>query len=135
MNRIKLFSLTLVLSLVGVVYAAGGNAQTTAQVSVKDQPGVSCCAAGAECCKEGASCCASHKSDHKNHSRQPSERGSGSDTDKSCCASGCAKHKEGQKAEGQSCALNHKEGADCCSGKGEGAGCCTEGACSTTDKQ
>lgn len=131
MNRIKIFSLTLVLSLVGVVYAAGGNAQTTAQESVKDKQSASCCASGAGCCKDSAACCASRKSEHKNHSGQPSEAGSDK---KSCCASGCAKHKaDGQKAEGGSCDANHKEGANCCGG-GEGAGCCSEGACQAADK-
>jgi hypothetical protein len=134
MNRIKIFSLTLVLSLVGIVYAGGGNAQTTARVSVQDQPSASCCSPGADCCSSGAaSCCARHKSDHKNHSTQPSEAGN-----KSCCASGaslCPKHKaDGKRAAGESCdALNHQGGANCCGG--EGAGCCAEGACSTAEKQ
>ena len=133
MNRIKLFSLTLVLSLVGVVYAAGGYAQTTAQESVQDKPSASCCSSSADCCKEGAACCASHKSDHKNHSKQPSK--AGDDNGKSCCARGSAKHKaDGKKAEGESCAMSHKEGANCCGG-GEGAGCCAEGACSMAEKQ
>ena len=133
MNRIKIFSLTLVLSLVGVVSAAGGNTQATAQGPVKDQPSASCGLSGADCCKEGAGCCAKHKADHQNHSQQPAK--AGDDNKESCCASGCAKHKaDGQKAEGEACAMSQKEGANCCGG-GEGSGCCAEGACQVADKQ
>lgn len=128
MNRIKLFSLSLVLSLVGMVYAAGGHAQTTSGQSVQDKPSAGCCLSGADC-KDGASCCAKHNSEHRNHSVKASA--AEGDKRESCCASGCAKQQaDGQKAAEQSCALGQRAGADCCGG----AGCCKDDACQVAEQ-
>ncbi|MGH9903321.1 MAG: hypothetical protein ACRD68_16060, partial [Pyrinomonadaceae bacterium] len=71
MKTLKLFSLTLALSLAGLVYAQGSAARS--QTQTKESAKASCCAAGAECCKEGADCCKS---------------------DKDCCAGGACNMKE-----------------------------------------
>ena len=95
MNRIKVFSLAVALSLVGAIYTAGSYAQST-QESGKNQPGASCCKEGADCCKEGASCCA--------------KKADGKKTGEQACA---MNHKDGAGCCG--------EGASCCTG----GACCT----------
>lgn len=63
MKSIKTLALGLMLTLAGVVYAAG-NAQQQQQHSGHQAQsesccatGANCCAAGGDCCKDGASCC------------------------------------------------------------------------------
>ena len=90
MNRIKLFSLALTLSLVGAIHTAGGYAQST-QESGKARPSAGCCKEGAECCKEGGSCC-----EKKAAGRKAGEQ--------SCAMN----HKDGASCCG--------EGAGCCTG-------------------
>ena len=63
MKRIKVVALTLALGLAGVVYAAGGNAQSTTQACDMKTAQASCCASGASCCT-GGSCCAAKVAKH-----------------------------------------------------------------------
>ena len=60
MNRIKLFAVTLMLCLTGVVYAASDGARHAGKSRRAAEAGASCCAAGASCC-DGGSCCAALK--------------------------------------------------------------------------
>lgn len=132
MKTLKLFSLTLALSLAGLVYASGGAAQGQSQT--KESARVSCCVAGAECCKAGADCCKSGGDDwcaggmcnmkehaarhsaapaagqtaaaHGGHHKADAQAGAAH----SCPADGagcCAAHKaEGQTAEGGCCRMH-----------------------------
>jgi len=108
MNRIKLFAVTLVLCVTGVVSAANDHAKHQAQSCPMDKS-AGCCAAhkqaGASksdkkesCCQPGASCCAAHKSGDKQTAGQAKQEGG-----ESCCVAGaecctggscCAKHKQ-----------------------------------------
>lgn len=58
MKSVKLFVITLVLGLSGIVYAAGGSQAPTTQSCAVN--GADCCVAGASCCTGGA-CCTTHE--------------------------------------------------------------------------
>jgi hypothetical protein len=58
MKRVKTLVVGLVLTLAGVVYAAGGSAQSTLQACDMNKDAASCCTEGASCCTGGGSCCA-----------------------------------------------------------------------------
>ncbi|HEU4595001.1 MAG TPA: hypothetical protein VFS10_07505 [Pyrinomonadaceae bacterium] len=119
MNRIKLFVVTFVLCVTGVVSAANDHAKHKAhscpaekaasccaehkhsgeKADKKDDKSESCCQSGASCCKSGESCCAAHKPGEKQADWQESAKHEGGE---SCCAAGaecctggacCAKHK------------------------------------------
>jgi hypothetical protein len=59
MKRIKALTIGLVLTMAGVVYAAGGSAQqSTAESCEMNMGSESCCTQGASCCTDGGgSCC------------------------------------------------------------------------------
>lgn len=141
MNRIKLFAVSFVLCLTGVVYAAGDDAKRGAKSCQMDKAGASCCAPGAACCGDGGgSCCAAHKSDHKHTNAQASK----TDKKESCCQPGAsccqpgasccaAAHKSDHKQTFVGHAsTTHEDGASCCT---DGAECCKGGSCCTKDKQ
>jgi len=55
----KALAIGLVLTLTGVVYAAGGSAQqqSAPQACDMNKGGESCCSQGSSCCAGGGSCC------------------------------------------------------------------------------
>ena len=128
MKTLKLFALTLALSLAGLVYASGSAAQS--QSHSKEAAKASCCAAAAECCQAGADCCKSDKDccaggvcNMKEHAAHHAAQSAG----QPAAARGAQHKAHAQTAgEAQSCPL---DGAGCCAGKkAEGtngeAGCC-----------
>ena len=92
MKTFKLCSLSLLLSLAGLVYAAG--TQSASRTNGAANP--SCCAASAACCAGGAACCKSDKADN--------------DGPAGCCAGGvCKMHADGAAphAQGHEPAATH----------------------------
>ncbi len=108
MNRIKLFTVTLILCVTGVVYAANDHAKQQAHSCPAGKTAADCCAghkhSGAKadkkesCCQPGASCCAAHKANDKKTAEQAKQEGG-----ESCCVAGaecctggscCAKQKQ-----------------------------------------
>lgn len=58
MKSVKALVVGLVLTMAGVVYAAGGSAQqSAAQACDMNMGSESCCSQGASCCTGGGSCC------------------------------------------------------------------------------
>lgn len=112
MNRIKLFAVTLVLCVTGVVYAANDHAKHKADS----------CPAG-----KAAGCCAARG--------QAGAKPSKADAKESCCqpgASCCAAHKAGDRKTAARESAKHEGGEGCCMG---GADCCDGGSCCVKHKQ
>jgi hypothetical protein len=128
MNKIKLITATLILSVTGVVYAANDQVKQNAKSCNMDKA-ASCCASGANCC-DGGSCSTAHTAEHNQASAQASKTGekeSCCQADASCCTSGascCAKHKATGKQTAERAGMTHEDGASCCVA---GAECCKDG--------
>src|SRR5689334_6845590 len=115
MNRIKLFAVTLVLCVTGVVYAAGNIPAQDAKSCHMNEAGASCCASGASCC-DGGSCC---KADQHKHTAKSNKEGASCCTGgASCCKSGgscCEAHKKTADENGREQAdATQKDGEGCC---------------------
>ena len=115
MNRIKLFAVTLVLCVTGVVYAAGDGDNQDAKSCHMNEAGASCCASGASCC-DGGSCCKAGQHKHSAGSNKGAENCCNGGA--SCCKSGascCATHKKTADEKNREQAdVARKDGEGCC---------------------
>ena len=112
MNRIKLFAVTLILCVTGVVYAANDHAKHKTQSCPVDK---------------AADCCAEHK-----HSGPLASK---AEEKESCCqpgASCCAAHKASDKKSAEQAGVKHEGGESCCVA---GAECCDGGSCCAKHEQ
>jgi hypothetical protein len=125
MRKIKLLAVALMLSLAGVVYAAG-NAQDTGKSAGTDSK-AGCCAT---CCKSEDSCCKSHKMGNQKAGQSSQENKDKACASCECCKDGKTCCKNGQAGKESACAMS-KETSGCCA---SGAAACGDSCCAK-DKQ
>lgn len=137
MRIIKLIVIALILSMTGIIYAAGGKPSPTDG----KEKAASCCARCSDpCCmkakdkatahkscdmsKDGKDCCAANKSDCCKAGAECCK--AGADCCKADASSCCAPNHTSQDKQGKAQACDMKDGKSCC---GADCDCCKSGSC------